>query len=72
MVIRYVQLPLSSCITKGEVFLQVSFLMEDLGKNGGILSDKAHCAFRSTGKTYVWDADMRFVRNLGMKHREAG
>lgn len=36
------------------------------------MEDKVHRAFRSRGETWVWDAEIGFVRVLTMKHREAG
>ena len=39
-------------------------------ENRDILSAEVHCAFRSRGKTWVWEADTGFMRALCVKHRE--
>lgn len=46
---------------------------EDLGKTVADIRWRVrHCAFRSRGETWVMDAEIRVVRILSMKHRDAG
>lgn len=62
MVDKHAQLPLCSRVTKEEVFLHFSSLLEHFGEmeeeKRDILSAKVHCGFRNRGKTWVWDAEM--------------